>query len=166
MEHPNDKIYNCKDCKYATNYLPNLNTHASSKHKKKVRQCSLCSYNTTWNTSFLEHMRCAHGLFQKKSKHFVESETHPILCDDCGFSSYNQKQFNAHKLANCQSKPTLQHDANAQMRYNSSLKVKAGCLRCNKCEFKSDKPAEIRDHFETVHADLQLGREDDNKLKY
>ena len=106
-EHPYDKIFNCKDCKYATNYLPNLNTHASSKHEKKVRQCSLCSYNTTWNTSFLEHMRYAHGLFQKKSKNFVESETHPILCDDCGFSSYNQKQFNGHKLANCQSKPSL-----------------------------------------------------------
>ena len=106
-EHPNDKIFKCKDCKYATNYLPNLNTHASSKHEKKVRQCSLCSYNTTWNTSFLEHMRNAHGLFQKKSKYFVESETHPILCDDCGFSSYSQKQFNAHKLANCQSKPSL-----------------------------------------------------------
>ena len=92
-----------------TNYLPNLNTHASSKHEKKVRQCSHCSYNTTWNTLFLEHMRSAHGLFQKKSKYSVESEAHPILCDDCGFSTFNQEQFNAHKLNGCQSQPILQY---------------------------------------------------------
>ena len=126
-EHPNDRIFNCKDCKYATNYLPNLNTHASSKHEKKVRQCSHCSYNTTWNTSFLEHMRSAHGLFQKKTKHSVESETQPILCDDCGFSTFNQKQFNAHKLANCQSQALLQYDAvnmsKSHMRYNPSTKL-------------------------------------------
>ena len=96
-EHPGDKIFNCKDCKYATNYLPNLNTHRSSIHEKKVRQCAHCAYNTTWNTSFHEHMRGAHGLFQKKSKHSVESEGEPILCDDCGFSTFNKKHFNSHK---------------------------------------------------------------------
>ena len=125
-EHPNEKIFNCKDCKYSTNYLPNLNTHASSKHEKKVRQCSLCSYNTTWNTCFLEHMRSAHGLFQKKSKYSVESEAHPILCDDCGFSTFNQEQFNAHKLNGCQSQPILQYKRYnlSHMSYNPSTKLK------------------------------------------
>ena len=128
QEHPNDKIFNCKDCKYATNFLQNLNTHASSMHEKKVRQCSLCSYNTTWNSAFLEHMRCVHGLFKKKGKHFVESEANPILCDDCGFSTFNPKQFNDHKLANCHSKHTLQNDINykSQMRYTSSITLKVG----------------------------------------
>ena len=164
-EHPNDRIFNCKDCKYATNYLPNLNTHASSKHEKKVRQCSHCSYNTTWNTSFLEHMRSAHGLFQKKTKHSVEMTAQPILCDDCGFSTFNPKQFNDHKLANCHSKPTLQNDMSykSHMRYTSSITLKVGNFKCNKCEFSSDKPAEIRDHAEKVHAELQLTEEMTNK---
>ena len=100
-EHPNDRIFKCKDCKYATNYLPNLNTHTSSKHEQKVWQCSHCSYNTTWKNTFLMHMRSVHSLFQKKSKNSVESEAQPILCDDCGFSTFNQNQFNSHKLANC-----------------------------------------------------------------
>ena len=174
-EHPSDKIFNCRDCNYATNFLPNLNTHVSSMHEKKVRQCSLCSYNTTWNTSFLEHMRSAHGLFQKKSKHSVECEANPILCDDCGFSTFNQKQFNAHKLAACKSLPFLQYDTKfkSHMRYNSSLKLKSqtrhssptgfilGNFKCNQCVFSSDKPTEIRDHVQKNHA----GR-DDNKFKF
>ena len=151
--------------------------HVSSKHEKKVRQCSLCSYNTTWNTSFLEHMRSAHGLFKKKSKHFVESEANPILCDDCGFSTFNQKQFNAHKVAACKSLPMIQYDAKfkSHMRYNSSklksqndhgppIGIKLGNFRCNQCVFSSDKPAEIRDHVEKNHARLQ--RRDDNRFKF
>ena len=133
-EHPNDKIFNCKDCKYATNNLSNLNTHASSMHEKKLRQCSLCSYNTTWNSAFLEHMRFKHSLFKKKGKHFVESEANPILCDDCGFSTFNQKQFNAHKQANCQSKATLhQNDTTfkSPMRYNPATKLEVGLFKCN-----------------------------------
>ena len=177
-EHPRNKIFNCKDCKYGTNFLPNLNTHASSKHEKKVRQCSLCSYNTTWNTSFLEHMRSAHGLFQKKTKHSVEMTAQPILCDDCGFSTFNQKQFNDHKLAACQSQPGIlqyatNHKSHMHMGNNSSIKLKyemshspsigyKGNFKCNKCLFSSDKPAVIRDHVEKVHAgEFQMRRVDD-----
>merc|ERR1711860_184 len=43
-EHPSEKIYNCKQCKYGTNYLPNLKTHTNSIHEKKIRQCPHCSY--------------------------------------------------------------------------------------------------------------------------
>ena len=180
-EHPRNKIFNCKDCKYGTNFLPNLNTHASSKHEKKVRQCPLCFYNTTWNTSFLEHMRSAHGLFQKKTKHSVEMTAQPILCDDCGFSTFNQKQFNDHKLAACQSQPgILQYATNRKshmhMGNNSSIKFKyemshspaigyKGNFKCNKCLFSSDKPAVIRDHVEKVHAGEFQIRRDDDKFK-
>ena len=54
------------------------------------------------------------------------------------------------------------------MRYNSSIKLKVGRLRCNKCAFKLDKPAEIRDHVEKVHAELQLTEEMNinDKLKF
>ena len=124
-------------------------------------------------------MRSAHGLFQKKTKHSVKSEAQPILCDDCGFSTFNQKQFNAHKLADCQSQALLQYDtvnmSKSHMRYNPSLKLKSqtrhligykmGNFKCNKCVFSSDRPAEIRDHIQKVHAELQLGI-DDNKFKF
>ena len=97
-EHPNDRIFNCMDCKYATNYLPNMKNHTDSIHEKKVRQCPHCSYNSTWQCSLLEHMRNVHGVFQNKSKY---RDGQPILCDDCGFSTFNKKQFNSHKLAAC-----------------------------------------------------------------
>ena len=46
-------------------------------------------------------MRNKHGFFQRKTKNSEENVSQTILCDDCGFSTFNQKQFNAHKLANC-----------------------------------------------------------------
>ena len=160
-EHPGYKIFNCQDCKYATNYLPNLNTHRSSMHERKVRQCPHCSYNSTWNTSFLEHMRNAHGLFQKKSKHSVESEGEPILCDDCGFSTFNQKHFNSHKLAGCQSELIFQYKR-SHIRSNwyvppnvNQVEMKVGNFKCNKCGFSSDKPQNIRDHVQMTHAQEQ-----------
>ena len=40
-----------------------------------------------------------------------------------------------------------------------------GNFKCNKCVFSSDRPAVIRDHVQKVHAELQLGK-DDNKLRF
>ena len=45
------------------------------------------------------------------------------------------------------------------------VKVCHHSFRRNKCEFSSDKPADIRDHAQKVHAELQL-RRDGNKLKF
>ena len=89
----------------------------------------------------------------------VETEAHPILCDDCGFSTFNQKQFNAHKQANCQSKAfPHQNDTTfkSPMRYNPAIKLEVGLFKCNKCGFNSDKPSEIREHVEKLHAEFQL----------
>ena len=127
-------------------------------------------------------MRSAHGLFQKKSKHSVKSEAHPILCDDCGFSTFNQKQFNDHKLAACQSQPGILQ--NYQTNYKSHMHMSTierksqrrnlqeaispamgykGNFKCNKCQFSSDKPGVIRDHVEKVHAgEFQTRRNDDH----
>ena len=162
-EHPKEKIFNCKECKYATNYLSNLNTHTSSIHEKKMRQCPHCSYNTTWNSSFLEHMRSAHSSFKKKGKHFVESEGEPILCDDCGFSTFNQKHFNAHKQAACRSQALIHYNkfkSTSQLRHNSCIQMNEGNFKCNKCVFSSDKPEVIRDHVKKVHSELQERKED------
>ena len=159
LEHPYDKIFNCQECRYGTNYLPNLNTHTNSMHKKKVRQCPHCSYNSTWNTSFLEHMRSAHGLFQKKSKHSIHGEGQALLCDDCGFSTFNQKQFQSHKLAACQVTNVVRGGNRFQRftpatRKRDTIGMTLGNFKCNKCSFSSDLPADIRDHVQKVHGEL------------
>ena len=116
-EHPNDKIFSCKECKYTTNYPINLKYHTDSVHEKKVRQCPQCSYNSTRNFSFLGHMRSAHGVFQRKRKS-MEAD-HPVLCDDCGFSTLSEKQLISHKLKHCQ-KSERKRNSNRQ------------CLLCKK----------------------------------
>ena len=83
--------------------LPNLVYHRDSKHMKKVFQCSYCPFNTTWQQCLHGHMRAAHGYFRYKTKHNSErSEGQPILCDDCGFSTFNENQYQEHKEASCQ----------------------------------------------------------------
>ena len=144
-EHQNDRIFNCKDCNYATNYLPNLNTHVSAMHEKKVRQCSHCSFNTTWNTSFHEHMRFAHAFFKKKLKPSDENKSQPVLCDDCGFSTFSQKQFNAHKLVNCQSQSIIQYVSNEAAKYP-----------CDQCNYKTTQKGHLKRHIQSIHEGVKF----------
>ena len=55
-----------------------------------------------WNQSFHSHMREIHGYFQKKTKNNSEKSTdQPILCVDCGFSTFNENQLLKHREASC-----------------------------------------------------------------
>merc|ERR1712197_231212 len=75
QKHPGVKIFKCGECNHGDNYLPNLNSHINSKHKKKELQCPKCPYTTTWNQSFHAHMRTNHGVFQRNSKYFADGKT-------------------------------------------------------------------------------------------
>ena len=137
-EHPKDKIFNCKDCKYGTNFLPNLNTHRSSKHENKDMNCPQCSFTTTWNPTFLRHMRNEHGHFQRKSKSSVANNGQANLCEDCGFSSYNIEKLKLHKQKGC---------AGA-----SILPVRVDMFKCNKCPYKSEVASNILEHVRNNHS--------------
>ena len=57
-----------------------------------------------------------------------------ILCDDCGFSTFNQKQFNAHKLANCK-----------------NVTYKGDKYPCEKCEYEATKKSSLLTHVKSQH---------------
>ena len=97
-EHPGKSIFNCKICKYGTNYFPNLRTHNDSKHEKKDIKCPQCPFTTTWNPLFHKHMRTEHKVFQKKSKFYkmTKSKYYVMLCDECGYKTYELVEFENH----------------------------------------------------------------------
>ena len=51
----------------------------------------------------------------------------------------------------------------------TSKKLKVGNFKCHKCEFSSNKPEEIRNHAQKVHADLRSNQDINfrcNKCKF
>ena len=84
-----------------------------------------------WNQSFHSHMREIHGYFQKKTKNNSEKSTdQPILCDDCGFSTFNENQLLKHREASCQS------------------------LVFNRNRTRARRMKKLRDHVTTLHGQI------------
>ena len=143
QEHKNKHIFNCDHCKYGSNYHPNLQMHINSQHLKMRLQCTECSYQTTWKTSFLMHMREKHKQYQKLSKHFPTGEN--VLCEECG-SSINPNDLN--RSHEC-SKDKINEKKTRNIRSNSSVQI--GKYKCNKCDFCTDQPSDVRAHYELNH---------------
>ena len=165
--HPGVKIFKCGECNHGDNYLPNLNSHINSKHKKKELQCPKCPYTTTWNQSFHAHMRTNHGIFQKNSKNYTDGKT--FLCEGCGLSTFSKGLYEAHKAApNCEVAPKSismkgryigGHKKTPIRRIPRTYKPTvryyvhrpAGNFKCNKCDYSSDKPIYLKQHIKKVH---------------
>ena len=172
--HPGVKIYKCKECNHGANYLPNLKTHINSIHKKKQLQCPKCPYNTTWNQLFFTHMRNQHGVFQRNSKHFADGKT--FLCEGCGLSTFSKFLYEAHKAApSCEAAPkSLKADGRLKMstdrmesndkdpimrkrisktitRHRNYDQRPVMKFKCNRCDYSSDKPLNLKQHIKSVH---------------
>ena len=155
--HPGQHIFTCTHCQYGTNYLPNLNTHTRSQHDKARLQCDRCDWSTSWNQSFHKHMREKHGHFQKKSKHFADSQH--FLCDRCAFSTFSKVEFERHK--------TSPHDGSQEVaRVVLTTNKKSGRpfiapamprnFRCNKCEYSTDLSGNLKAHISQVHEGIKF----------
>ena len=145
LQHKDKKVYNCDYCKYGSNFRPNLQMHINSIHLNKKLNCPKCEYNTTWKTSFLEHMREQHKIYQKVSKHFPSGQT--VLCEDCGESKDIKD-----KTHQCHGENSLRRRTVNRMRKNVQNIPIIGKYKCNKCDFRTDKPANVKSHFELIHA--------------
>ena len=98
VDHPDKRMFKCESCEYSSNYLPNMKTHHNSTHKQLVLSCSLCVFITTWNTTFHQHMRDKHGVFQKSRTRVAKyNATGSLICDECGFLAKTEKQMKNHE---------------------------------------------------------------------
>jgi len=157
-EHPGKHIFNCNHCKYGSNYLPNLNNHVDSMHDKREFQCEKCSFKTTWNQLFHRHRRSEHGFFQKNTKYNVRGDGQSYLCQECGYSTFSQADFKRHeKLSSC----SLDQKAKILVRRQSKTHYRAipngysqttiKKYKCNKCDYSTDYPGNVRVHVRAVH---------------
>ena len=91
--HPGQFIYNCSDCNYGANYLSHLKVHKNSMHEKIRLTCNQCDFTTLSRSLLLKHCREQHGTFVYESKNISKE---PILCDECGYSSFSNLLFKRH----------------------------------------------------------------------
>ena len=145
LEHKDKNIYNCDDCQYGSNYLPNLKTHINSKHLKKVLKCPKCPFESTWKPRYLSHMREKHKQFQKVSKNFPNGKS--VLCEECGESTNSNDLLKNHQ---CNGVPKLPRRRLRTDTINNLL-IEVGKYKCNKCDFTTDHPSNVRTHYALIH---------------
>ena len=160
-EHPGKTIFKCDHCKYGANYLPNLRSHINSSHEKKVRQCTKCSYTTTSNTLYHQHMRSEHGMFQRNSKYNVKGTGPSLLCQECGYTTFSQIEFKKHESkcsvdasSRSSSKASTKRQPAMRRHITISGKIASSSIskfKCNNCDYISDYPGNIRDHVRSTH---------------
>ena len=81
-------------------------------------------------------MREKHQQYQKVSKRFPTGKN--VLCEECGESTdSNHNCSDVRKLSG--------------RRPKTELRIQIGKYKCNKCEFSTDHPSNIRNHYESMH---------------
>ena len=175
QEHPGKQIFNCLHCDYGTNYLPHLNHHTDSKHKKKKMCCPECPYVTTWYQQYRAHIRIEHGQFLRNSK-YSKDHNKTYLCDDCGYFSesgelfkrhvYHQHFYNSHKGVKKVYKKSMKYRKMAVQDlkccgkifksvtafiYHKNSKHENLKFNCEKCDFQTTSKPYLKQHTKLRH---------------
>ena len=73
-----------------------IKTHRDSTHSKKILQCNICDYYSKWNTSFLQHMREKHELFQRPRRSKIDDQSESMICEECGLKANTMAKLKDH----------------------------------------------------------------------
>ncbi|CAH1257548.1 ZNF208 [Branchiostoma lanceolatum] len=79
------KTYKCKDCKYTTHLLSNLQQHAAIHTSGKTYQCRFCPYVTTYKAHLDRH-----------EGHHSKSAPSKFKCEQCTYSAGNLLGLSEH----------------------------------------------------------------------
>ena len=131
---------------------PNINVHVGAKHKKNIITCEICAYKSLSKVSFLFHMRSVHHHFQKNSK--LKSDGQEQLCSKCVITT-SLIQIKRHKCCNQLGRPPKSPG-------EDSIEINISKYKCNKCDFKTDIPTELRKHYDNIHSKINFR----NKKEY
>ena len=138
IQHTGEFVFTCDLCKYQSNWISNLNNHKSSIHEKNIFSCDLCDFTSKWKGPLFEHRREKHKIFMKKSK-LSESGLGETLCDLCGFSASTLKYLHLH----------------TKRQHTDSPTILKSLTKCNKCDYSTPYPANMKVHRQAKHEDLR-----------
>ena len=150
--HPLERLFNCTDCPYKCNWLPNLKTHKRAMHDRLEFKCDQCGWATVWKPPFYEHMREKHGIFQRNSKYRRDLELSESMCEKCGFAATSKRSMRLHKKSDCMMTEDLRFNR-AQGRKCREESESGGWKRVRGvcCEKFSDNPKALAQHIAVVH---------------
>ena len=173
LEHPGTKVFYCskENCDYGTDYTGNLRMHMEGFHNQgQSFNCDLCQYKTKWKPTFLEHKRVKHGLYERKSKYFLNTKAmDPTKCNQCEHVASSQKLLvihmrNKHReinaIINCDQCSFATHSQiglDHHKRWIHSGKIVQRKFDCRKCEFSVSNKVELIVHRRDVHGVTQTG---------
>ena len=149
-EHPLERLFQCPECPYKCNWLPNLKTHKRAMHDREEFKCDQCGWATVWKPPFFEHMREKHGIFQRNSKYRSDLELSESMCEKCGFAATSKRSMRLHKKSDCQMTEDLRFNR-AQGRRGREEAGGWKRLRGPCCEKYADNPKALAEHLAAVH---------------
>jgi len=150
--HPTEKLFNCDDCAYKCNWLPNLKVHKRAMHDGTKYECDKCGWKTAWKPPFYEHMREKHGIFQRNSKYRKELELFESMCELCGFNSTSKRSMRIHMKSKCQIKDDMRSHRHKQ---KGPHKAGPGGIQkariCGQCGFEASSFYQLNTHKYEKH---------------
>ena len=171
LEHPGKKVFYCSEpgCDYGTNYTGNLRMHREGYHSDSMLHCDLCTYRTKWKPTLLEHKRHKHGIYEKKSKYFLNAKARePTQCPQCPYVASSQKFLVIHLRSHhretgeatmkCDQCSFVSHNEvglNHHKRWIHSGKMQKKTFNCNHCDFTVDHRSGLLVHKREVHGTRQ-----------
>ena len=166
----NDKLFDCEDCDFSTNYPSHLRHHEQSVHNGVVRYfCPLCEYKSFFRNTVDYHIGSKHRgqnarimllecyLCQRGEAHeeCLKSEsrkaTKRFKCETCEFKSNSRQSLKNHVSAIhekihryscslCDKKSYFKHHIKSHQFSHGKEPCRVLTIGCIKCERKEDHP--------------------------
>ena len=134
--HPKERLFECDECEYRSNWKQNITMHKNGKHRSKKLFCSNCTFESFWRTEFSNHKRTVHGILKNvfKSK-ATEKPSSSRLCDICGFQAKNYGAMFQHKI----NKKCKTLKIGRLPTHIDDVRTEIFSLKKNPCQERSDK---------------------------
>ena len=148
-----DKIYNCNQCEFKTQWPKGLQDHIDKKHDKEILSCNLCDYTTTMPKEFDKHWGYRHDHSSKR-----------YLCDQCHYSSTFNHALKLHvqmiheKIRYPCGLCDYSAGSQGDLKTHNSYKHDKSRVKCDFCDLDYASGQSLRSHVKTKHPEKYVTR--------
>ena len=148
-----DKIYNCNQCEFKTQWPKGLQDHIDKKHDKEILSCNLCDYTTTMPKEFDKHWGYRHDHSSKR-----------YLCDQCHYSSTFNHALKLHvqmiheKIRYPCDLCDYSAGSQGDLKTHNSYKHDKSRVKCDFCDSDYASEQSLRTHVKTKHPEKYVTR--------